>query len=56
MQDPKGVSTLQKISLQEESRPALKLVLSDEPFTEEKKQASEPPKIPIQKRILIAPK
>jgi hypothetical protein len=55
MQHPKGVSTLQKISLQEESRPALKLVLSDEPFTEEKKQASEPPKIPIQKRILIAP-
>ena len=54
MQDSKGMSTLQKISLQEESKSALKLVLNDEPFIEEKKQVSEPPKIPIQKRILIA--
>lgn len=55
MQDSKGMSAIQKISLPEESKPALKLVLNDDNYVEEKKPSmSEPPKIPIQKRILIA--
>jgi hypothetical protein len=54
MQDSKGMSTIQKMSLQEESKPALKLVLNDDNYVEEKKPINEPPKIPMQKRILIA--
>ena len=32
MNDSKGLSSIQKISLQEESKPSLKLVLNDDPY------------------------